>query len=47
MTAEQVLRDLYDLDGRVVAQATVRHTYRFRDGLVTRMDVTEARAAGG
>jgi ketosteroid isomerase-like protein len=45
---DQVVRDL---DGQVVAQATVRHTYRFRDGLVARMDVTEeapgGAAAGG
>ena len=45
---DQVVRTL---DGDVVAEATVRHTYRFRDGLVARMDVTEeapgGAAAGG
>jgi hypothetical protein len=29
------------LDGTVLADGTVHHTYAFRDGLVARMDVTE------
>jgi hypothetical protein len=29
------------LDGTVLADGVVRHTYAFRDGLVERMDVTE------
>lgn len=43
VTVEQVVRDL---DGMVVAAATVEHAYTFKDGLVARMDILDADAPG-
>jgi ketosteroid isomerase-like protein len=36
----QVVRDL---EGAVLSDGRVRHAYRFRDGLVARMDIEEAK----
>jgi hypothetical protein len=37
----EVKQTVRALDGTVVAEGVVFHTYRFRDGLVDRMDVSE------
>jgi hypothetical protein len=37
----QVRQLVRGLDGTVLAEGVVHHTYTFRDGLVARMDVTE------
>ena len=38
--AVEVRQVVKDLDGAVVDEGSVTHVYAFRDGLVTRMDVT-------
>jgi ketosteroid isomerase-like protein len=38
VSVHQVVRDL---DGELVAENDVRHVYRFRDGLIARMDIEE------
>jgi hypothetical protein len=40
--AVDVAQVVRDLDGTVLREATVRHVYTFRDGLVCRMDVEAA-----
>jgi len=37
--AVEVAQAIRDLDGTLLREATVRHVYTFRDGLVARMDV--------
>jgi ketosteroid isomerase-like protein len=37
-----VHQTVHDLDGNLLSDGTVTHTYTFRDGRIVKMDVTEA-----
>jgi hypothetical protein len=42
----EVHQVVHDITGNLLVDATVYHTYQFRDGLIARMDITQTAVSG-
>lgn len=42
----EVHQVVHDIAGNLLLDTTVYHTYQFRDGLISRMDITQTAASG-